>query len=140
MADMLAQHPSFSKSTGRYVQSFTKKPDGASGEKSFSSETVISTNERVVISAQDGTGWAIAMGRVTDVLPGLGVTVALDKAVSCAAGVLYRIDQLAGQSGGIAYSNLAEICAPDSDRLGFAQLNSFPCMHGWVLEQANLYT
>lgn len=80
-------------------------------------EVSLCSNDRVVISAQDGSGWAIAMGTVTEVLPGEGVGVTLDKAVPFKAdGVLYRIDRMSGSGGGIAYSNLADMCTSDGER------------------------
>lgn len=109
---MLAQPPTFTKSTGRYLQSFTKKP----GLEVSSSVLSISTNDRVVISRQDGTGWAIAMGMVTVVLPGPGVVVLLDKAVPWGSHVLYTVDQVSGHSGGMANHNLADLCASGSER------------------------
>ena len=114
LADMLAQPPTFFKNTGRYHQSFIKQLDTL--PLSSGREVSLSSNDRVVISAQDGSCWAIAMGTVTNVLTGEGVRVALDKAVPFDAGVLYRIDQMAGSGGGIAYSNLADICTSDSER------------------------
>lgn len=113
LADMLAQQPTFFKNTGRYHQSFTKKLDTLL--LSSGGEVSLSSNDRVVISAQDGSCWAIAMGTVTKVMPG-SVRVTLDKAVPFEAGVLYRIDQMAGSGGGIAYSNLADLCTSDSER------------------------
>ena len=110
---MLAQPPTFTKSTGRYLQSFTKKPGLAEVSCSVLS---ISTNDRVVISRQDRTGWAIAIGTVTEVFPGPGVVVLLDKAVVCDCHVLYTVDQVSGHSGGMANHNLADLCASGSER------------------------
>lgn len=120
LTDMLAQPPTFTKSTGRYLQSFTKKPSLAEVSSSVLS---ISTNDRVVISRQNGTGWAIAMGTVTVVLPDPpGVVVLLDKAVPWESHVLYTVDQVSGHSGGMANHNLADLCASGSERYVSARM------------------
>lgn len=56
------------------------------------------------------------MGTITAVLPGPQVQVTLDKAVSFKSGVIYRIDQVSGFSGGKAYCNLADLCGSDSEK------------------------
>lgn len=108
-ADMLAGTPSLN--SGRSVQSFARSPHSA-----VPSGSLLATNDRVVISRQDGSGWAISMGTITDVLPGPQVRVVLDKPVPHKEDVLYRIDQVSGYSGGAAYCNLADLCTSDSEK------------------------
>lgn len=106
---MLAGTPSLN--SGRSVQSFARSPHSA-----VPSGSLLATNDRVVISRQDGSGWAISMGTITDVLPGPQVRVVLDKPVPHEEDVLYRIDQVSGYSGGAAYCNLADLCTSDSEK------------------------
>ena len=113
LADMLACPPTFIRNTGRYLQSFVKKPNATA---SSGSKASLSANERVAISVQDGTGWAVAVGVVTEVLPGNGLKVVLDKVVPSGAELLYRIDQVVRHNASIAYSNLADLCTSDGER------------------------
>ena len=110
---MIAYPPTFSESTARYLQRFTKQPGCAVASSSVLS---LSANDRVIISRQDGNAWALAMGVITGIVQGPEVEVSLDKGVPSLADVLYRIDGVSGYSGGIAYSNLADLCASDSER------------------------
>ena len=110
---MFAHPPTFSKSTDRYLQMFTKQPGCCSSGDLLVS---LSTNDRVIISRQDGSAWALAMGVITKVVSGPEVEVSLDKGVSCQADVVYRIDEVSGYSGGIAFGNLADLCASDSEK------------------------
>lgn len=108
---MVAHPPTLS--SDRYLQRFRKQACFAGSDNSLLS---LCRNDRVVISHQDGSAWALAMGVITKILPGPEVEVLLDKAVSCHAGVVYRIDEVSGYSGGIALSNMADLCASDGER------------------------
>ena len=58
MAGMRAYSPQQRHSTNRYLQKFTQ-------EVAHSHPHTFTLNERVVVSRQDGSAWAIAMGMVT---------------------------------------------------------------------------
>lgn len=109
---MVAHPPTFSEATRRYCQSFSRSPDS----DPFSSHAhSLSANDRVIVSRQDGSGWAVAMGTVTAVSAGGQMEVLLDKPVPEAA-ALYRIDKWSGTSGATATCNLADLCASDSEK------------------------
>ena len=112
---MQARLPILSKSTGRYSQSFTKVP-GSSPSCGHTLPLMLDTNERVFVSHQDGSGWALAMGTVLRVGEGPEVRLDLDKAVSYTGGVVYRIDRAPGYSGGAVAASLTDLCISDSER------------------------
>jgi len=84
----------------------------------FAGNPVVSlcAGDRVTISRQDGSGWAVAVGCIAAVLPGPVVKVTLDKAVSCNKNILYRIDRAPGFASGMSYYNMADLCLSDSER------------------------
>ena len=110
---MIAHCPTFSKPMDRYLQKFTKQLGSICPSNSV---TTLSTNDRVIISRQDGSAWALATGVITLIMPGPVVEVSLDKGVAFQADIVYRIDQVSGYSGGVAYSNLADLCVSDCER------------------------
>ena len=75
-ADMLAHSPTPSGTMGKCSQYFTKQ--GASAATSTVTR-LISVNDRVIVSRQDATGWALAMGTIACIMPGPEVQVILDK-------------------------------------------------------------
>lgn len=112
---MIARPSTFSKTRGKHVQTFVKRQGST-----LSSERALVTNEQVIISHQDGSGWAVAMGTITNISASVSeveVTM-IDKPVPASDGdVLYRIDQSPGYSGGGAMaSNLADFCSSDSEQ------------------------
>lgn len=111
---MQAHTPIFSQNTGRYFQSFSKSPHCPS--ISTLGTLSLSANDQVIVSHQDGSGWAVAMGTITNVSEGPNVQVLLDKAVPTSSTSLYRIDQMSGPSLSMASSNLADLCASDSEK------------------------
>ncbi len=112
-ADMIAHPPTYSKQTERYSQTFTRGASSVSDQNSIIS---LSANDRIIISCQDGSAWAIAMGSIESVMPGPEVRVTLDRSVQYTGKMMYRIDKVPGYSGGILYGNLAELCASDTER------------------------
>lgn len=118
---MLAHPSAYSSQTGRYTQSFTKTPGSL---VSPSMQLTLGANERVFVSRQDGTGWAVAVGTISRVEPGAGLRVCLtlDKAVPHDGDVVYRIDRVSGYSGGAMAGNLAEFCVSDSERLADGEI------------------
>ncbi len=113
-ADMHAHMPTLSKSTGRYRQSFTKAPCSSSAY--HSGRLTLDCNERVFVSHQDGSKWAIAVGTVLSVEAGPEVRLDLDNAVSHTDAIAYRIDQAPSYAGTAMASSLAEFCLSDSER------------------------
>lgn len=111
---MVAHPPSYFSQTGRCCQSFTKPPESL---VSPSVSLLLGANERVSVSHQDGSSWAIAMGTVEKVDSGPKVWLTLDKAVPHDGDVVYyRIDRVCGYSGGVVAGYLAEFCVSDSER------------------------
>ena len=110
---MLARPAVTSKLHGKVVQTFVKQQ-----RSTLPSERTLSTNEQVIVSHQDGSGWAIAMGTITNisVLTGEVELTMIDRPVPAGVHVLYRIDQAPGYSGGAMASNLAQFCSSDSER------------------------
>ena len=76
----------------------------------------MSINDAVVISRQDGTGWAVAMGTITKPLSNGEIEVLVDKTVPSDNGTLYRIDAAPSHRGGAMAGNLADLCTSDSER------------------------
>ena len=64
MADMRAHSPQQRHSTNRYLQKFTRVVAHLHSSSNSHPHT-FTLNERVVVSRQDGSAWAIAMGMVT---------------------------------------------------------------------------
>lgn len=112
-AGMQACLPSYSKYMGKYFQSFIKKNGAVATSNTLPS---LSVNERAVVSIQDGSGWAIAVGAVICVQPGPKVEMALDKAVPTTENTLYRIDKAPGYSGKLMAGNLADFCSSEAER------------------------
>lgn len=82
--------------------------------RSYRGEDIsIPTNERMVVSLQDGRGWAIAMGYVKSLTP-TRVEVTVDRPVK--AGAICRLDMDAGRSAGGLLTNLSRLFAADSER------------------------
>lgn len=82
MAAMLALPPvkESGASSNRYLQKFTRhQPSPSHSSPSPSSHPhTLTLNERIVVSRQDGTSWAIAMGMVTMITTN-EVELSLDK-------------------------------------------------------------
>ena len=81
MANMLAHPPvrDPASSSNRHLQKFTRQPSSPHSSSSpLSHPHTLTLNERVVVSRQDGTSWAVAMGIVT-VATGSDVELSLDK-------------------------------------------------------------
>ncbi|KAL5457050.1 hypothetical protein EMCRGX_G034285 [Ephydatia muelleri] len=91
-----------------WYQSFSRKHrDGAIGEVS------ISPNERIVVSLQDGRGWAIAMGYMKTITANQ-VEVTIDRPVE--PGTVCRLDVEGRHSIGGLLTNLGRLFAADSER------------------------
>ena len=118
-------------SGGRFIQSFSKSnfADSSSTTTTLSKitstttavDTLLTMHDRVVISSQDGSSWAIAIGTILSLTcsaggSGVEVCVLADKAVPTDLGVLYRIDMAPGFSRGLVPSTLADWIASDSER------------------------
>lgn len=67
------------------------------------------------------------MGTVTAVASGPEVRLLLDKAVPCEVTTLYRVDQVSGPSAAMAYCNLADLCASDSEKQVLCLVNICRC-------------
>lgn len=96
----------------RQIQVFTQASCTQLGERR--SESVLTINDRVVISRQDGRGWALTMGTITRPMCAGDMEVLVDKAVS--ASFLYRIDAAPSYGGGVMAGSLADFCTSDSER------------------------
>ena len=91
-----------------WYQSFSRRHrDGTVGDES------ISPNERIVVSLQDGRGWAIAMGYVKTMTVDR-VEVTIDRPVE--TGTVCRLDVEGRHSGGGLLANLSRLFAMDSER------------------------
>ena len=95
----------------RHTQTFTQTPPSP-----HSSDSLLSVNDGVVISRQDGTGWAVAMGTITKPLSDGEIEVLVDKTVPSDNATLYRIDAAPSHRGGAMAGNLADFCTSDSER------------------------
>ena len=79
MADMLPHQPvrESGSSSNRYLQKFTRESSSSSSSSSPLPHN-LTLNERIVVSHEDGSSWAVAMGIVTTA-NGNGVELSLDK-------------------------------------------------------------
>ena len=104
---------------GKIVQSFSKSQPTSDGAAA-TTDTLLTAHDRVVISRQDGSSWAVAMGTILSLACSssgtVEVRILLDKTVPCDSSVLYRIDQPPSFSRGSVPRTLAELCASDSER------------------------
>lgn len=110
---------------GKFIQSFSKSHTNPAV---FTLDTLLSVHDRVVISHQDGSSWAIAIGTITcsnNNNDGVEVHVSVDKALPTHSNLLYRIDQAPSFSRGSVPSTLADLCASDSERYTFEYLSVF---------------
>lgn len=112
-ASMLAMPATYSKLHDKHVQTFAKQQGFT-----LSSDRVLLSNEQVIISHQDGSGWAVAMGTITNISVSAGEVqvMMIDKPVPASDYLLYRIDKAPGYIGGAMASNLADFCSSDSER------------------------
>lgn len=126
LANMIARASSPDSSSGggggggKVIQSFSKSQP-TSDRAAATVDTLLTAHDRVVVSRQDGSSWAIAIGTILSLVCNnssgtIEVRILLDKAVSCDSSVLYRIDQPPGFSRGSVPRTLAELCASDSER------------------------
>ena len=95
----------------RHTQTFIQTPPSP-----HSSDSLLSVNDGVVISRQDGTGWAVAMGTITKPVSDGEIEVLVDKTVPSDSASLYRIDAAPSHRGGAMAGNLADFCTSDSER------------------------
>lgn len=85
-------------------------------------DTLLTVHDRVVISHQDGSSWAVAIGTIlsltysTSDSGSLEVGILVDKAVPSDSDALYRIDLAPGFGRGSVSSTLADWIASDSER------------------------
>ena len=104
---------------GKIVQSFSKSQPTSDGATA-TTDTLLTAHDRVVISRQDGSSWAVAMGTILSLACSssgtIEVRILLDKAVPYDSSVLYRIDQPPGFSRSSVPRTLTELCASDSER------------------------
>ena len=107
-ANLTANPADMSCPLSRQIQVFTQ----ASGTQF--GESILTINDRVVISRQDGRGWALTKGTITRPICDGEIEVLVDKAVP--AGSLYRIDAAPSYGGGVMAGTLADFCTSDSER------------------------
>ena len=117
-------------SGGRFIQSFSKSLFVTSSSSSSTSkvtsttaavDTLLTVHDRVVISSQDGSHWAVAIGTVLSLTcsgdgGSMEICILVDKAVPTDSAILYRIDMAPGFSRGSVPSTLADWIASDSER------------------------
>lgn len=123
LANMIARASSPDSSSGgggKVIQSFSKSPP-TSDQAAATVHTLLTAHDRVVVSRQDGSSWAVAMGTVLSLICNnssgtIKVRILLDKALPSDSSVPYRIDQPPGFNRGSVPRTLAELCASDSER------------------------
>jgi hypothetical protein len=113
---------------GKLIQSFSKSPPTSDGAAA-TVDTLLTVHDRVVVSRQDGSSWAVAMGTILSLTCNssgiVEVRVLLDKAVPSDVNMLYRIDQPPSFSRASVPRTLAELCASDSERYMYIILGIF---------------
>ena len=95
---------------------------------------MMGANERVFVSRQDGSSWAVAVGSIKNVKSGPVVCLSLNHPVPHESGAVYRIDCSSGYSTGAAMAgNLADFCMSDTERLVTSQIPGVGCggRRGW---------
>ena len=103
-------------SGGRFISSFSKSPTIA---MATGVDTLLTNHDRAVVSHNDGSSWAVAIGTILSLTCSSGdvaVRILLDKAPPTGPDFLYRIDQAPGFSRGSVTSTLADVCVSDSER------------------------
>ena len=112
----------------RFIQSFSKSSSATSVSMAMAADTMLTVHDRVVVSHQDGSSWAVAIGTILS-LTCIGdgereVRIVLDKALPSDLSFLYRIDRAPAFSRGSVSSSLAELCSSDSERYSPPLLSS----------------
>ena len=119
LADMLPE-PVTGSPYSHCLQTFRKTPDSAHCHTPSKAALAFTKNERVIVSLQDGSGWAVAMGTVAIAMQDGVIRLSLDKAVSCDQ--VCRIDHAPSFSGGLMMNNLTQLCGSDSERCAIYRL------------------
>jgi DNA replication ATP-dependent helicase Dna2 len=120
MADMLACRPQglptgpLSRRLQKFVRKRTRHPPHSPHSPHPHHPHTLTPNERMVVSRQDGTAWAVAMGMVT-MATDEAVELLIDKPVSW-DGTEYRLDVAPSYYGSASLVNLARLCGSDSER------------------------
>ena len=103
--------------SGKFVSLFSKSFNVA---MATTVDTLFTVHDRVVVSHNDGSSWAVAIGTILSLTysssDDVEVRVLIDKTLPTDSTVLYRIDQAPGYSRGSVPSTLADFCVSDSER------------------------
>ena len=104
--------------SGKFVTLFSKSLNVA---MTTTVDTLFTVHDRVVVSHNDGSSWAVAIGTILTLTYSsssgdVEVCVLIDKPLPTDSTVLYRIDQAPGYSRGSVPSTLADFCVSDSER------------------------